>query len=100
MNEIGIALLWCSVQVTVIGLIAVALYYLTRRWAPSAAALTVPATLVLVVALSALAFVPWPGWYEWPIASRADRNDSVDAGDSASPQPEARLKKTKSSVIY
>ena len=39
MNEIGIALVWCSLQVTVVGLFAVVLYVVARRFAPSMASL-------------------------------------------------------------
>ena len=38
MNTLGIALLWCIVQVTVLGLVAGGLYLLLRRLRPAAAA--------------------------------------------------------------
>ena len=37
MNAIGIALAWCIVQVTLIGLLAAGLYLLVRRLRPAAA---------------------------------------------------------------
>ncbi|MEN6451307.1 MAG: M56 family metallopeptidase [Thermoguttaceae bacterium] len=62
MNAIGIALVWCVVQVTVVGLLAAPLYLVVRRWRPAAAASVVLSGLVIVVVLSLMAFSPWPRW--------------------------------------
>ena len=62
MNELGIALLWCALQVTVVGLMTVVLYTVMRRLAPSSGSLVTLTSLMLVVALSAMAFSPWPRW--------------------------------------
>ena len=62
MNTIGIALVWCAVQVTLIGLLAGGLYILVRRMRPAAAAPVVLTGLVMVVILSLLALSPWPRW--------------------------------------
>ena len=62
MNTIGIALVWCIVQVTVLGLLAAGLYLLVRRFRPAAAAPVVLTGLVMVVVLSLLALSPWPRW--------------------------------------
>ncbi len=39
MNELGIALLWCIVQVTLLSLLAAVLYGLVRRFGPRSGAL-------------------------------------------------------------
>ena len=60
MNTIGIALVWCVVQVTLIGLLAAGLYLVVRRLRPAAAAPVVLTGLAIVVALSLLVLNPWP----------------------------------------
>ncbi len=62
MNTIGIALTWCAVQVTLIGLLASGLYILLRRMRPAAAEPVVLTGLLMVVILSLLALSPWPRW--------------------------------------
>jgi len=62
MNTIGIALVWCVVQVTLIGLAAAGLCVLVRRLRPAAAAPVVLTGLMTVVILSLLALSPWPRW--------------------------------------
>ena len=62
MNQAGIALIWCVVQVTLIGLVTVMLYAAVRRVRPGAALPVVLAGLVAVVVLTTLAFSPWPRW--------------------------------------
>ena len=62
MNTLGIALVWCVVQVTLIGLLASGLYILLRRMRPAAASPAVLTGLLMVVILSLLALSPWPRW--------------------------------------
>ncbi|MHC4405137.1 MAG: M56 family metallopeptidase, partial [Planctomycetota bacterium] len=62
MNQIGIALVWCVIQVTAIGLVTVGLYALLRRAGPAARSLVAQTSLSVVVALSVLALSPWPQW--------------------------------------
>jgi beta-lactamase regulating signal transducer with metallopeptidase domain len=61
-NAIGIALIWCIVQVTFLGTLATGLYLLVRRLRPAAAAPVVFSSLAVVVILSSLALSPWPRW--------------------------------------
>ena len=70
MNALGIALLWCVVQVTLIGLLAGGLYLMVRRLRPAAAALVVFSGLAIVVALSLLVLSPWPRWTIYQNAPR------------------------------
>ena len=62
MNTIGIALAWCALQVTLIGVLAACLYLIVRRIRPAAAASVVLAGLAIVVVLSLLVMSPWPRW--------------------------------------
>jgi hypothetical protein len=62
MNASGIALVWCGMQVTLIGLLAAGLYLIVRRLRPAAAASVVLTALALVVVLSLLVVSPWPRW--------------------------------------
>jgi len=77
MNALGIALVWCVIQVSLLSGVVVVLYAATRRSGPSARALAAFAGLVLIVVLSALMFSPWPRWQ-----SRADvAGDSVNVSE-------------------
>ena len=62
MNTLGIALLWCVAQVTLIALLAGGFYLMLRRLRPAAAATTVLTGLMIVVGLSLLVLSPWPRW--------------------------------------
>ncbi len=62
MNAIGIALVWCIVQVTVMGVLSGALYLIVRKVRPTAGAPVALSGLLAVVVLSALALSPWPRW--------------------------------------
>jgi beta-lactamase regulating signal transducer with metallopeptidase domain len=62
MNSIGIALVWCVIQVTLLAGVAALVYGLVRREGPPARALAALAGLILIVGLSALTFSPWPQW--------------------------------------
>jgi beta-lactamase regulating signal transducer with metallopeptidase domain len=67
MNAIGIALLWCVVQVTLIGLLAAGLYLVVRRMKPAAAGSVVSTGLGIVVVLSLFMLSPWPRWKISPL---------------------------------
>ena len=73
MNALGIALLWCVVQVTLIGLLAAGLYLVARRLRPAAAASVVLTGLAMVVLLSLLALSPWPRWTMHRLTARLPR---------------------------
>ena len=62
MNTIGVAMVWCVVQVTLVSLFVGGLYLLARWLRPAAAASIVLAGLVAVVILSILTLSPWPRW--------------------------------------
>ena len=62
MNAVGVAFLWCVVQVTLVGLAAGGLCLILGRFRP-AARLSVTLTALLTIAvLSAMALSPWPRW--------------------------------------
>jgi beta-lactamase regulating signal transducer with metallopeptidase domain len=62
MNAIGIALVWCIVQVTLVSLLVGGLYLAARWLCPAAAAPIVLTGLVTIVILTVLALSPWPRW--------------------------------------
>ncbi|MBI1904259.1 MAG: DUF1559 domain-containing protein [Planctomycetia bacterium] len=67
MNELGVVLFWCAVQVTLVAAAALFLLGLLRRRF-AAGSSTVPVCgLVVVLGVSLLAFSPWPRW-QWPTA--------------------------------
>ena len=62
MSQTGVSLIWCVVQVTLIGLVTGMLYVAVRRIRRAAALPVVLAGLASVVVLTTLAFSPWPRW--------------------------------------
>ncbi len=62
MNVVGSALLWCAIQVTLLGLVATVVYLVARRTGPSIGVRATFGGLLAIVALSLLAFSPWPNW--------------------------------------
>lgn len=61
-------LLWCVIQVTLVGALAWALCAAVRRWSAPGSAIVPAAALAAVVVLTLCAFAPWPGW--WRFAPR------------------------------
>ena len=112
MNEIGIALVWCIVQVTLLGLLSGALYLIVQRIRPGAGAPVALTGLLAVVVLSALALSPWPRWslpLPAPPSAVADGNvaqppsavgapnDSI--APTADPSPQGRAAGARDSVV-
>lgn len=62
MNALGIAMVWCVVQVTLIGLLTGGLYLFARWLRPAAATPVVSSGLAAVALLSLLTLSPWPRW--------------------------------------
>ena len=62
MNELGIALVWCAVQVTLLAVVGTALYVFARRRGSGAGAPVALGSLLVIVVLSLLALSPWPRW--------------------------------------
>ncbi|MFC1597684.1 M56 family metallopeptidase [Planctomycetota bacterium] len=62
MNTVGIALVWCTVQVTLVGLAAGGLYLILRRLRPAVGTSVTSTGLLIIAALSAMALSPWPRW--------------------------------------
>ena len=85
MNTIGIALVWCIVQITLLGVLAAGLYLFVRRLRPAAAAPVVFSSLAVVVVLSILALSPWP---RWAIDRAAPLPNAVASADSPLPTAE------------
>ncbi len=85
MNAIGVALLWCIVQITLLGVLAAGLYLLVRRLRPAAAAPVVLSSLAVVVILSLLMFSPWP---RWGMDGPAPLPHPIASANSSSPSAE------------
>ena len=58
-------LLWCVIQVTLVGVLAWALCAVVRRWSAPGSAAVPAAALAAVVVLTFCAFAPWPGWWRF-----------------------------------
>jgi hypothetical protein len=91
MNAFGLALVWVSLQVSVLCLVAMAVYLIARRGSPNAGAAATLSGLLLVVLLSVVALSPWPHWSygddstlnEESFAAAASRALASDAGSVA-----------------
>ena len=81
MNELGIALIWCTVQVTLLATVGTALYGLARRRSVGAGAPAALGSLLVIVALSLLALSPWP---RWTLAAWAPERSASALGESLS----------------
>ena len=67
MSGLLVSLAWCSLQVTLVALLAWLLCGLARRMSASHAAALPATALAAVIVLTGLAFVPWPqGWSYGP----------------------------------
>lgn len=79
MNELGLTLVWVSLQVSVLSLVAAAVYLVVRRGSPKAGAAATFIGLVLVACVSLSVLSPWPRW-------SFEVNDAeTTAGESGSP---------------
>lgn len=88
MNAFGLALVWVSLQVSVLCLLAMAVYLIARRGSPNAGAAATLSGLLLVVLLSVVAFSPWPHWsYGDNSVATADNpapaSEPIPAGDGS-----------------
>jgi beta-lactamase regulating signal transducer with metallopeptidase domain len=70
MTPLAETILWCIVQVTLVGLVAWLLCVAVSRWLGPGAAAVPAAALAAVVMLTVLAFAPWPAAWrfgpDWP----------------------------------
>ncbi|MDA1018381.1 MAG: M56 family metallopeptidase, partial [Planctomycetota bacterium] len=62
MNELGISLLWVSMQITVLSLFTVAVYFVAGRRRPQVGAAATLSGLLLAAVLPIVAVSPWPDW--------------------------------------
>jgi len=93
MNELGVSLLWCAVQVTSVVLLGGLLCLAARRIGSAAGSVVALTTLSIVVVLTLLAVSPWPRW--WPeegtvgatAVSAARSAESISPADTRSPAP-------------
>jgi beta-lactamase regulating signal transducer with metallopeptidase domain len=93
MDPLTVSLLWCIVQVTLVGLLAWILCAAVSRSAEPGTAVVPAVALAAVVVLTACAFVPWPSWWrygpQWQAATTAHADRHVaPAGDATSPSAE------------
>lgn len=77
MNELGISLLWVSVQITVLCVFTMLVYLIAGRRRPTVGATTTLSGLMLAALLPIVAFSPWPDW-------TFSTNDTVESAENAS----------------
>lgn len=75
-NHLGVAMLWCLLQVTLVVSCALAAAWLCRRVRSAACVPVMTAAAAAVIVLSLLAASPYPRWSEVVASSVAERNVS------------------------
>src|SRR5262245_45765247 len=65
MDPLTDSILWCIVQITLVGLLAWLLCTTVSRWAGPGTAIVPAVALAAVVVLTACVFVPWPNWWRY-----------------------------------
>jgi len=94
MNAIGIALVWCVLQVTLVCSAGAAVYLVARKMGWAAGRVTTIASLTMVLALSAAALSPWPSW----LSPAPIESDSVAAIGELSAKQHTLQKRDRSNV--
>jgi beta-lactamase regulating signal transducer with metallopeptidase domain len=79
MNELGTAVAWSAIQVTVLAIVAGGLYLAVARRGPGVASFVTVASLGIILAITGLVFFPLPRWCQW------------DFGASCTAPPEATM---------
>ncbi|CAN5424735.1 hypothetical protein BH10PLA2_BH10PLA2_05820 [soil metagenome] len=88
MNDLGTALLWGAVQVSLFSLTGGLIYLFARRRGPAAGSLVALAAVLLVFGVSLLTLSPWPHW--WSLSDQADNSAQADTSKSwVEPEPTA-----------
>ena len=101
MNALGITLLWCGLQVTVVGTLACVVYVTCRKLGPAGRSTIALTGLLTVVGLSAIAFSPWPWWdfSQWTasaeVAFDAVPTDATEANTKTAPEPAHAVNEVK-----
>jgi beta-lactamase regulating signal transducer with metallopeptidase domain len=95
MNDLGEALVWCSLRVTLLGAVGIAVHVFLRRGNPATGAQIASRSLIALVALPLLALSPWPRWCTvdpdvW--LAKGGRQDPNDALSLTGSQPTAPRK--------
>ena len=62
MNQLGLTLVWCVIQVTIVSAVSGLVYLFVRRRGPAVGSVVVVSSLGVILALTLLAFSPWPNW--------------------------------------
>ncbi|NOY41720.1 MAG: DUF1559 domain-containing protein [Planctomycetes bacterium] len=93
MNAIGIALVWCVLQVTLACVAGTIVYFVARKVGWVAGRMAIVASFALVLALSVAALSPWPSWFSSGVFFE---RDTVAAIDGVSAEQDALQEKDRS----
>ena len=73
---------WCVIQITLVGLLAFGLCAALRRWSAAGNTLVPAAALAAIVVLTICAFAPWPGWWTYGPRLTASPAEPSSPGDA------------------
>ena len=99
MNELGLTLVWCAVQVTVFGTVAGLLYLSMRRRSPASRSTVLTSTLLSVILLSVLAWSPWPRWIGTPTDEETTFASASSLEDSNRTKPLLETKNSRPETL-
>lgn len=81
MNELGVSLVWCVVQVTLVAGVSWLLAGAVSRRAPGAGGPVIAGGMAVVMALSLGALSPWPRWTSKPAELATSHGDAARVSD-------------------
>jgi beta-lactamase regulating signal transducer with metallopeptidase domain len=99
MNQVGIALVWCGLQVTVLSSVAAVACVGMRRSNPALRAWTVLLALFAIPCLTALALCPLPSWFDGRTNGAVANASSEASRYSAAPDANATASDTVAETI-
>jgi beta-lactamase regulating signal transducer with metallopeptidase domain len=89
MNDLGIAQVWLTLQVTAVALVGLVLSAMMARRTSSAGAAAALTALVATGVLAALACCPLPSWWSWDAIPRTNAASATDVATADDDEPAA-----------
>lgn len=62
MHDIGVSVVWLSLQVTIVAVASAFLYLILRSRGPLLRSLVISSSMLITLLLASMAFSPWPKW--------------------------------------
>lgn len=97
MHTFGISLLWLGLQVTIVTLSTLIVYWSTRRLGPRTRSFVLSCSIGVTLLLALIAFSPWPRWQaSWKVASSVVETEQTNQN---SPPPANSTQDSESPLL-